>query len=295
MAQFTPLRYPGGKGKLANFVKRLFEYNNLNDGTYVEPYACGAAVALSLLLEGYAWRVVINDLDPCVHAFWWAALNDTETLLRKITDTPVNMDIWHTQKSVIANAKDFSTTEIGFATFFLNRTNRSGILEAGVIGGKGQTGNYPIHARFNKTDLLKRFELIALYRSRISLYNIDAHDLIKTVIPAITGKCLVYFDPPYFNKGKLLYRNCYTPRDHAIIAAAIRRLDIPWMVTYDNVPEIAHLYAGEHSAPFDICYSAHMDRERGSEIMFYKNLLLPCAPYTRKAALQETRAPQPTY
>lgn len=286
MAQFTPLRYPGGKGKLAPFVKRLFEYNNLNDGTYVEPYAGGAGVALSLLLEGHAWKIVINDLDPCVHAFWWATLNDTESMTRKISDTPVTMDSWYAQKQVIANAHDYSVTDIGFATFFLNRTNRSGILEAGVIGGKGQTGNYPMDARFKKADLLKRFELIALYRGRIALYNIDAHDLITTVIPTIKSKCLVYFDPPYYNKGKLLYRNCYTPQDHARIAAAIRQLTVPWIVTYDNVPEIAELYAGENSAPFDISYSAHMGRSRGSEILFYKNLTLPCAPYARRADLK---------
>jgi DNA adenine methylase len=289
MAQFTPLRYPGGKGKLAHFVKRLFEYNNLNDGTYVEPYAGGAAVALSLLLEGYAWKIVINDLDPFVHAFWWAALNETDVLLRKIYDTPVNMGTWYAQKNIIANAADFSVTDIGFATFFLNRTNRSGILEAGVIGGKNQTGNYLIDARYNKPELLKRFELIALYKSRIQLYNIDAIELISTIIPRIEGKCLVYFDPPYFNKGKLLYRNCYTPEDHAVIARAIRRLIIPWLVTYDNVPEICKLYVGEKHAPFDISYSAHMDRERGQEVMFYKNLLLPCAPYTRKEALKISR------
>lgn len=291
MAQFTPLRYPGGKGKLAHFIKRLFEYNNLNDGTYAEPYAGGAAVALSLLLEGYAWKIVINDLDPCVHAFWWATLNDTESMTRKIYDTPVTMDTWFAQKQVIANASDFSTTDIGFATFFLNRTNRSGILEAGVIGGKDQNGNYPMSARFNKPDLLKRFELIALYRGRIALHNVDAHNFITTVIPTINTKCLVYFDPPYYNKGKLLYRNCYTPQDHAKIATTIRKLNIPWIVTYDNVPEIAQLYAGERSAPFDISYSAHLDRSRGSEILFYKNITIPCAPYTRKSAIKNRLAP----
>lgn len=293
MAQFTPLRYPGGKGKLAPFVKQLFAYNNLNDGTYVEPYAGGAGVAMSLLLEGFAWDVVINDLDPYVHAFWWATLNDSETMSRKVYDTAVTLDTWVAQKNVIANAQDHSQTEIGFATFFLNRTNRSGILQAGVIGGKKQNGNYLIDARFNKQELLKRFELIALYKGRIHLYNMDALDFIISAIPQIKSKCLVYFDPPYYNKGKMLYRNCYSPEDHAKIATAIRTLSVPWIVTYDNVPEIVQLYTGENSAPFDISYSAHLDRPRGSEVLFYKNLMLPCAPYTRKAASKSKQSPLP--
>jgi len=283
MHYFSPLRYPGGKGKLAPFIKQVLRLNHLCDGTYVEPYAGGAAVALALLLEGYAWEIVINDIDPLVYAFWWSVLNDTENLSEKIEKTPVNMRIWHEQKAVLNNPVNFSLAEIGFATFFLNRTNRSGILKGGVIGGKNQDGPYKLNARFNKKDLLERIELIAKYRGRIKLFNLDAEDLINTLSPTLPHKSLIYFDPPYFKKGKLLYSNFYSSNDHAHIASVIRSLPFSWIVTYDNVTEIRRLYDGENKEDFDISYSAHLGRPRGSEVMFYRNLFLPSAPYTRKS------------
>lgn len=281
MYSYTPLRYPGGKGKLAPFIKKLFRHNNLCDGTYVEPYAGGSSVALTLLLEGYAWEIVINDIDELIYAFWKSVLDETETISRKIHDTPVNMNVWYKQKQVHLHPEQYSITDVGFATFFLNRTNRSGILQAGVIGGKNQDGPFKIDARFNKKDMLERIKLIAKYKNRIKLYNQDASKIIKTIIPKLPSKSLIYFDPPYFNKGKSLYKNYYVLSDHANIASLIRVLPYPWIVTYDNVPEIKKLYKGEAYAEYDISYSAHIKRCRGSEVMFYKNIELPQAPYTR--------------
>ncbi len=282
MRYFSPLRYPGGKGKLAAYIKQLFRHNKLCDGTYVEPYAGGAAVALSLLLEGYAWEIVINDIDPLVYSFWWAVLNDTESLSKKIRDTNVNMKTWEQQKNVHKCADCHSKTEVGFATFFLNRTNRSGILTGGVIGGLKQTGPYKLDARYNKDDLLTRIDLIAQYKGRIKLFNLDASDLIEKLKPELPQKCLIYFDPPYYNKGKILYSNFYEHDDHVQMASLIRSLQCPWIVTYDNMPEIKKMYFGNPFEEFDISYSAHLERPRGSEIMFYHNLNLPSAPYTRK-------------
>lgn len=281
---YTPLRYPGGKGKLAPFIKNIFRHNMLCDGTYVEPYAGGSAVALALLLEGFAWNIVINDIDERVYAFWWSVLNDTENLSRMIFDTDVNMETWEHQKEIHQSTNEYSLIEIGFATFFLNRTNRSGILQAGVIGGKKQTGPYKINARYNKKDLCNRISLIAQYKNRIQLFNIDAIALIDILAGKLSEKSLFYFDPPYFNKGKMLYRNSYDLDDHKMIAKKIKSLDTPWVVTYDNVSEIRDLYAGEKQIEFDIAYSAHKERLRGAEVMFYsKSLLLPSAPYTRKS------------
>ncbi|MRR15664.1 MAG: DNA adenine methylase [Deltaproteobacteria bacterium] len=284
MQYFSPLRYPGGKGKLAPFLKEVFSYNNLCDGIYIEPYAGGSAVALSLLLEGYAWEIIINDIDPMVYAFWWSLLNDTNSLSQKIIDTVLSVEEWKKQKLIYLHPEHHSLTDVGFATFFLNRTNRSGILEGGIIGGKKQDGPFKLDARFKKHDLVERISLIAQYKGRIKLFNEDAIRLIKKISSSLPNKCLIYFDPPYFKKGKLLYKNFYTPSDHAKIARYIRKLKCPWIVTYDNVPEIRELYEGEEQTEFDISYSTYLGRPRGEEIMFHKNLFLPSAPYTRKAS-----------
>lgn len=279
MAHYTPLRYPGGKGKLAPFLSQVFIYNNLLDGTYIEPYAGGAGVAISLLIEGYVWDIVINDFDPQVYAFWWSLLNNTDDLCKLIYDTPINMHEWHKQHCIYRNP-DGDKLRSGFATFFLNRTNRSGILLGGVIGGKNQNGNYKIDARYNKIKLIERIQLIAIHSKRIKIFNKDALDLLNDLKPSFTKNTLIYFDPPYYGKGRLLYQNSYGPDDHKKLSTFVRNLDIPWIVTYDDMKEIRDLYKNEKQVPFDIAYSACNLRSRGNEIMFYNNLSIPIRPYT---------------
>lgn len=276
MRYTTPLRYPGGKSKLANFVKLAFYANDLLDGHYVEPYAGGAAVAFALLLEEYASHVHINDIDPAIYAFWHSAIYETEGLCRLINDTRVTMRQWKHQKAVQAREEEVSLLELGFSTFFLNRTNRSGIVTGGVIGGKEQTGQWKLDARYNKTALISRIEQIARFRDRITLYKCDAADFLQTVVPNLPKKTLLYLDPPYFVKGqRRLYANYYRAKDHEQIARLAMRLKQPWLVSYDNVPEIRQLYASFRHQVYDLSYSA-ADRYRGAEVMFFsRDLKVP--------------------
>lgn len=242
MSFATPLRYPGGKGRLGPWIGELIRHNRISGGHYVEPYAGGAGAAVYLLLEGYVEHIIINDLDPLVYAFWWAVINDTDNLLQLINDTPVTIDSWHQQKAVHATPEQYSITEVGFATFFLNRTNRSGILTAGVIGGQEQDGPYKIDARFNKQDLSRRIIRIAGRRRHISLYHMDALELLDKLVYELPNKTLIYLDPPYYNKGSLLYKNHYKAEDHIKIADKIACLNYPWLITYDNCEPVRFLY-----------------------------------------------------
>lgn len=264
----TPLRYPGGKGKFAHFVKQIFEANNLFDGHYVEPFAGGAGVALELLFQEYASQIHINDLDPAIYAFWVSAVNDTDSLCKLINDTPVNMEQWHRQKHVISNCSDHSELEIALATFFLNRTNRSGILNAGVIGGKAQAGKWKLDVRYNKQDLISRIELIGRYKNRIKVYNLDAIKLLNNVLPTIPKKSLTYLDPPYYVKGAGLYRNFYDHKDHVEIEKALSSVDHPWIVSYDNVEQIKEIYAQYRQDDYFLSYTAQ-EKKKGSEVMIY--------------------------
>lgn len=265
----TPLRYPGGKGKLARYVANVMEANGLCGGTYVEPYAGGAAVAISLLLSGHAKRVHINDLSPEVHAFWMAVLDDTEDLLALIRDTPVTMETWHAMRHILAD-EDASPLELGFATFFLNRTNRSGILSAGVIGGKHQSGKWKLDARYNKADLSRRIRAIADHRDDIHLHNEDARRLVKRLAPRLAQLNLVYLDPPYFRKGQDLYLNFYEEDDHALLASTLKDLPsrVRWMLSYDAHPTIERLYRGYRGFSYTLNYTAQ-ERMRGREMIFF--------------------------
>lgn len=274
----SPLRYPGGKGKLLPFFKIIIKHNDLNNCHYIEPFAGGCGLALSLLFLEYASHIHINDLNPSVYAFWESILNHTEEISRLIEDTPVTMEEWEKQKA-IQDQNDVSIVEKGFSTFFLNRTNRSGILGAGVIGGKKQNGKWKLDSRYNKSNLIARIQQVALYKNRISLYNMDAMDFLNIKLPDMDTNTLAYLDPPYFVKGQGLYDNFYNPEDHEKLAQMIKQINtIKWIVSYDNAKPIQTLYKDCKSITYDLHYSACI-RYEGSEFMaFSKDLKLPEEP-----------------
>nr|WP_302054935.1 DNA adenine methylase [Burkholderia multivorans] len=275
---FSPLRYPGGKGKLTPFITRLLQLNDLHDGTYVEPYAGGAAVALELLIMGQVRRIHINDLNKSVHAFWRSVLDTPEELCRLILDTPITLEEWHRQRAV-QHDPHATTLELGFSTFFLNRTNRSGIVNGGVIGGKNQSGEWKIDARFNRADLIARIERIADYSSNITLHQLDAEALIRRLSRSIAKRAFIYLDPPYYKKGQDLYLNYYVHDDHARLAETMKNLPerIRWMVSYDNHPEIRALYSTFRQMTYSLSYSA-AERYQGSEtLIFADGLAVPAA------------------
>lgn len=274
----TPLRYPGGKGRLGPWLAQVMQYNGMDDGWYIEPYAGGAGAALHLLTLGIVSHVVINDADPVVFAFWEAATKHPEALIEKIRRTPVNIDTWERQKGIIENCENEDVVDIGFATFFLNRTNRSGILTAGVIGGKAQAGQWKINARYNQDSLCNRIEKIGSLGDKVTVLCMDALNLLTDASPGFPNKCLVYLDPPYYIKGSQLYRNHYLPEDHAAISRCVADADFPVVVTYDDCPEVSALYEGVDSSEFSLHYSTHAARPKVREALYYKNLELPCAP-----------------
>ena len=267
----SPLRYPGGKGRLAQYVIDLIELNELGGGRYVETYAGGAGIAITLLYLEYASHVHLNDVDRAVYSFWKATLDHTDEMARRVRDTPLTLDERLRQKAVYRDPSA-STLDLGFATFFLNRTNRSGIIHAGVIGGNKQDGTYRIDARYNRVDLVRRIEKVASYAPRITLYNKDAADFITADLGAIKGKALVYLDPPYYANGSRLYRNTYKHADHAKIAALVGSIQQPWIVSYDNAEPIRGLYAAYRQETFGLGYSANAKYE-GKEVMVFCDAL----------------------
>lgn len=268
---FSPLRYPGGKGKLVPFFEQLITDNSINDGTYVEPYVGGGAVALSLLMREYVRNIIINDKDRSIYAFWYSVLYEADKLCQLIADTPVTMEVWHKQKEIQKNKENETLLSLGFSTFFLNRTNRSGIIKAGVIGGNDQTGNFKIDARYNKNKLIERIKRINSYADRIELHNDDAVELINNIPTKLQSNSLIYLDPPYYKKGNDLYMNYYDEEDHKEISEAIHKVkDLKWVITYDNSDFIKNLYKEYRSKEFQLYYSAN-NSGKGTEVMFFSD------------------------
>jgi DNA adenine methylase len=219
------------------------------------------------LSSGHANRVHINDQNPAVFAFWKSVFETPDELCRLIRETPVTMRTWHLQKGVLENSCTAETLELGFATFFLNRTNRSGILDGGVIGGKEQKGKWKIDVRYHKDNLCLKIETLSTFADRVSLYNLDAEKFLKQIGRKLPRKTLIYLDPPYYVKSDRLYQNLYSPTDHARIAKQVRKLKKPWVISYDDVPQVRNLYHGLRMLSYKLPYSAGK-KHMGAEAIF---------------------------
>jgi len=278
MTFYSPLRYPGGKNRLAKFIALLCEKNQITEqgGHYVEPYAGGASVALHLLFNGCVSEVTINDSDRAIYAFWHSVLHDTDKLIIKIRHARVNERTWRKCREIQQRKATASLLELGFSTFFLNRTNMSGIIDGGMIGGFGQAGKYKIDCRFNKKELISRIRAIAEHKKQIHLFNLDALDLIKQVGKNASPSIIFYFDPPYYLKGPSLYLNYYNYSDHEDVSMAIRGIkNSRWLVSYDAAKEIKSLYRGYKKIEYQLLHTARVAKI-GSEVLFFSlNMSVP--------------------
>lgn len=273
MSSLSPLRYPGGKGKLFPRVSKIIVDNKLNNKIYVEPFAGGCGLVLKILKNKLAKSIIINDYDYCVYAFWYSILNYKDEFINKILNTNINLDEWENQRNIYLNYKTYNILDVGFATFFLNRTNYSGILKSGPIGGKKQLSNYKLDCRFNKADLINKIEFVYSNKDFISLYNLEANDLIKDVIKNNHNNYFINFDPPYYTKGPELYKNFFNDENHRILKDTINNCKSKWILTYDYCEFIDKLYRTKRKEIISLNYSTKKSK-LGQELLIYSKDLI---------------------
>lgn len=284
MKNVSPLRYPGGKSQVYDFVKELVDLNNSQ--TYIEPYMGGMGIALRLLVNQDVKQIMVNDYDKSIYAFWYSVLNHTDQLINKIESTPITIEVWKKQREIQQNKDTYpDLLTLGFSTLFLNRTNRSGIIKAGVIGGLKQDGNYKLDCRFNKEKTIKKIRLIASYKKQIKLYNMDAEKFIRLNITK-TKNSFTFFDPPYYSKGPGLYTNFYNHENHLSLSNTIKNYmsNKNWILTYDLSEEIFQMYKEFKFEKYYLNYSVTKP-SKGIEYVFYSEQLNipPETQYLKKA------------
>ena len=257
-------------------VLEIMQANDLMHCIYCEPFAGGAGIACKLLLSGAVSEIYINDIDPAIHAFWYSVLNHADDLCALIADTPLTMDEWRKQREALRNPPR-SILKLGFATLFLNRTNRSGILKGGVIGGYEQTGEYALDCRFNRKNLTHKIRRLALYRDQINLSCQDARLYLRGTAAKLPSHSLINIDPPYFNMGPELYTSFYTSTDHGALSRAVRALKKPWLLTYDDAAEICDLYAGLPGTRKLLNYTAQVKKVGIELLVVSPELKLPAS------------------
>lgn len=268
----SPLRYPGGKGSLKYFLADTIFENGLQGERLIEPFCGGGGATLPLLLNGIISELWLNDANPAIHAFWHAVLHDTDNFLRLMKDTPVTLASWNTWKEASKEPNKLSMLEYGFATFFLNRTNRSGLIVGGPIGGQSQKGQYKLDCRFNKKGLQRRIEQIADLRDQIKLSNLDAICFLDGLPEHITANSLAFLDPPYVQHGYNIYRQySFRDEDHRRLADYMKEKDWRWIITYDDHPLIHELYSERTSGVLE--YSYYMQQAKiGKELVLSSSI-----------------------
>jgi DNA adenine methylase len=266
MKTSSPLRYPGGKSAMTELLADIRRINRLGDLAIAEPFAGGAGASLSLLYLEETHRIYINDADPAIYDFWWTLVNRPQPFMDMLEKTPVNIDEWRRQRSVYADTGQVSRLRRGFAAFYLNRCNRSGIIiNGGPIGGITQEGKWKLDARFNKSELRSRCERVAEYRERIDISCDDGLNFIKNLDP----KTIFFFiDPPYFEKGSTLYLNGLDGDYHKELAILLKAMsDSAWVLTYDDCAEIRRMYCDwAEIHPYSLRYTAAV-RRPGNELL----------------------------
>ena len=273
---YSPLRYPGGKGKLASFMEYMIDQLGHRGGTYIEPFAGGAGIAMELLLRNVVSRIVINDYDKAVWSFWKAILTETDRFVEEIRTVPLTVDEWQKQHKILVTQNDKYSFELGFAAFYLNRTNRSGIIKGGVIGGQEQAKDWKMDVRFKREELVTRIQRIAARKKDIKLYNKDVNSFIKNYVPLYEENALIYFDPPYFRKGQQLYMNFFNYKDHVRIEQEIREhVNCDWIITYDYEPQIEEIYHNYNLRLYDLNYSVSTKRKANELMIFKDGIIIP--------------------
>jgi DNA adenine methylase len=272
---FSPLRYPGGKARIAGYIAQLIRAQKPRPRVYAEPFAGGAGAGLRLLVDDVVESIRINDLDPGVAAFWRAVFNDTETFARRIATAKVTLPAWKRHRTIYLNPVGRSDLDLGFATFFLNRCNRSGILTARPIGGLGQTGAWEIDARFNRAELQTRVRYLGEFRHRVRITQLDARAFLSRLEDE-RDQVLIYVDPPYIVQGDNLYLDKLSYQDHHEIANQLIRSSLRWFMTYDCDDRITEeLYPDLRCARFNIPHTAQHQHVGSEYAVFSDNLNVP--------------------
>lgn len=271
---YTPLRYPGGKTVYADLLWDVITLNGMTDVVLVEPYAGGAGASIKLLLQGKVDQLILNDLDVAIYAFWWSVINEPDYLVNRVLTCDLTVDEWKKQREInrVKDSRDLKS--LGFSTLFLNRCNRSGILTANPIGGIRQLGNYKIDARFNREGLVEKIINISGHSKKIALRNTSCEKLIAALNRRKNlSNFLVYFDPPYYQKGPLLYMNHYTASDHEKLAGLIQTSRFKWILSYDRHHEIERLYSHVKQYEAELRYTI-VGNEKANELVA-TDLLVP--------------------
>ena len=234
-------------------------------------------------------KIVLLERDPLIYSFWKAVVESPDELCREIDRLDISLETWHRLAPLreVQSPLEYPPLVLGVAGLFFNRTNYSGILKANPIGGLQQNSRYTIDCRFPKERVKSHIMFIAQRREQITVKWGDAVRFLKEHQTTMENqRCFAYIDPPYYEKGKSLYRYYYLDDDHRALANLLKISSFPWLASYDDHPFIIDLYLGQaHSYWMQRLYLDYtaQNRKRGSELLL-SNVQIPPVAQPPQAA-----------
>ncbi|MBV6391376.1 MAG: hypothetical protein KPEEDBHJ_00584 [Anaerolineales bacterium] len=226
----SPLRYPGGKSRAIEQMKRLIpkEFEE-----YREPFVGGASFFIYLKQKFPKIKFWINDLNPELYCFWKTAQADSEKLAQEVArvkrEKKNGQELFADLLRV--DAARLTEFERGVRFFVLNRITFSGVVEAGGYSELAFTG------RFTESSI-ERLARLGSVMDGVKITNLD----YREVIAGGTKEVFTFLDPPYYKatKSKLYGKNgiLHTRFDHTEFAVAMKSCNHSWLITYDDSPEI---------------------------------------------------------
>ena len=274
----TPLRYPGGKTWLLDYVKAFARFHKLSSTTIVEPYGGSASISVGLIRSQLVTDATVCERDPLIVAFWNVAIHRNEELIEYLSSLEINMETWYGLRRYLDLEKTNLQNELEAAGAFLffNRTNYSGIIKGGPLGGKKQLSKYKLNCRFNKGRIADKIRSLKALEDKLKIIQIDGLEYMKNHALQSPDNVFFYVDPPYYGAGKDLYRFYFTDFDHQQLSAFLTGTEIPWLLSYDDAEFIRNLYQKKSNLPVYTDYqSGHL--RRGVKELLISNYVIPPA------------------
>lgn len=226
----SPFRYPGGKTWLVPYVRQWLNNYHKKPADFIEPFAGGGIVSLSVLFDGLADHITTIERDEQVAAVWKAMLLHGEELASQIVSFDLTKD---NVTNALASAGT-TTLDIAFQTIIRNRVQRGGIMAPGAGLLKHGENGHGIASRWYPETLSKRINEIVQKAASITFIEGNGIDYIAA--NAGLDNVLWFVDPPYTVAGRRLYR--YSEIDHHSLFDAMSRVKGDFLMTYDNAEPI---------------------------------------------------------
>jgi DNA adenine methylase len=268
--QRSPFRYPGGKTWLVPRIRRWLASLPIRPSEFIEPFAGGAIIGLTVAAEGLANHVTLVELDEAVAAVWQTIINDeggAEWLAERIACFNPTLD---TVKAALAESPR-DKREMAFQTILKNRVNRGGILAPGAGLVKTGEAGRGLLSRWYPETLKRRILEIVRIRDRITFKQGDGLEVMREYSKCETA--VFFIDPPYTASGKHAGSRLYShfDLDHEGLFATAETLAGDFLMTYDDADEVRQL-ARSHGFDTQAIAMKNTHHARMDELLIGRNL-----------------------